>query len=124
MVSLDKENFNVRGCDASKIEKILPFCPDKAPTFRAISLNKHAPVALVEKINRIVPFLYGYNEKLESERNFLQRILDARHTSVSANPQKISLSMLYAPRIILCTAYAVASVALVVEILCFKSKRS
>lgn len=76
----------------------------------------------MEEINRIVTFLYLYNERLESERNFLQRILEAEHDSISVYPPKISLSMLYAPRIILCIAYAIASAVLVVEILSKKLK--
>lgn len=80
-------------------------------------MNMQTSPERMEQINQIVTFLYQENEKLESERNLLQRIIDARYAQGPAKPDNVSFSALEALIILLALSYFVAFVTMLVEIL-------
>lgn len=114
---MNTENFKVGDCDREKVAEIFEFCPDGVPPIlRGITISKHAPAELVEQINRIVSFLYQENEKLESERNLLQRIFDARDEPEQGKPENFSFSALDFLIILLAIFYLIAFFVILIEI--------
>ena len=85
-------------------------------------MNKNTSIELMEKINQIVTFLYLENEKLESERNLLQRIIDARFAPDPAKPENFSFSALVALISLLVLSYFFAFLVMIVEIFYYKHK--
>lgn len=121
---MDRQNFKFGDCDHDKVADVYPFCPDGvAPILTGISINKRTSIEQMEKINQIVTFLYQENEKLESERNWFQHVIDARYAPDSAKPDNFKLSALDALISALSFVYFLAFGVLLVEIFYCKHGR-